>query len=156
MNWQAIGAAGEAVGAIAVVVTLVYLARQVRQARHEQRVAAIRANRDERREYFEAIRDSPYLPAIWCKVAAGEALTAEEDWRLLSHNSATWGLLYSEWVQAQLGLTGEYGTPIQTNIALVLLGVPRAREWLEEYGRRLYPRQFLADVERVEQELESS
>lgn len=154
MNWQAIGAVGETIAAIAVVVTLVYLARQVQQARREQQIAAIRANRYERREYFEAMRDSPYLPAILCKMEAGEALTAEEDWRLQFQNAATWGLLYAEWVQAQLGLSGEYATSIEANIALVLR-VPQAREWLEEYGRRLYPRRFIADVERVEQGLAS-
>jgi len=154
MNWDAVGAIGEIIGAIAVVVTLVYLATQVRHARREQQVAAIRANRIERREFFELARDSAYLPAILCKVEAGEPLTPEEDRRLLYHNAANWGLLYSEWVQERLGLSGEYATSVQANIAFVLTQ-PGALDWFQQYGIRLYPDRFGSDVDRVRQQLES-
>ena len=40
MNWEAIGAVGEAVGAIAVVVTLAYLAMQIRQNTGATRAAS--------------------------------------------------------------------------------------------------------------------
>jgi len=154
MNWQAIGAIGENIGAIAVVITLIYLARQVRHARREQQVAAVRTNRDERRSYFEAARDSPYLPPILSKIEAGGALSPEEAQRLLFHNAVTWGLLYSEWIQGQLGLSGEYATSNENNIAIVLRQ-PWAIEWFREYGHLLYPDSFVSEVERAQEKLDS-
>jgi len=148
VNWEAFAAIAEAVGATAVLATLIYLARQVRQARYEQQAAAIRANRNERRQFFEMARDSAYLPAIQCKAAAGETLSPEESRRLLSHNSALWSLIYSEWVQKQLGLSGEYATSIDYNIALAI-SQPSAHVWFQEYGKLLYPDRFVSDVERI-------
>ena len=146
MNWEAFGAIAEAVGAIAVFATLVYLARQVQHARNEQQAAAIRANRTERRQYFETARDSAYLPVIQSKVAAGDALTPEEERRLLMHNAATWSLIYSEWVQVRLGLPGEYATSSKANLAWVL-ALPGSQSWFEGFGKQLYPAEFVADVE---------
>ena len=40
MNWQAIGAIGEATGAVAVIATLIYLAIQIRQNTAQQRTSA--------------------------------------------------------------------------------------------------------------------
>lgn len=37
MNWEAIGAVGEALGSIAVLVTLIYLAIQIRQNTAQQK-----------------------------------------------------------------------------------------------------------------------
>jgi len=148
VNWDAFAAIAEAVGAAAVLVTLVYLARQVRHARYEQQAAAIRANRNERRQFFETSRDSAYLPAIHCKLAAGEALDPEEAYRLVAHNAALWGLLYSEWVQNQLGLSGEYATSVESNISIAA-AQPGAEAWFERFGRRLYPARFATEVERL-------
>ncbi len=41
MNWEAIGAVGEALGAIAVIVTLIYLAIQTRKTGKVMRATAI-------------------------------------------------------------------------------------------------------------------
>jgi hypothetical protein len=154
MNWEAAGAVGEIIGAIAVVATLIYFARQLGQATREQQIAAIRANRNERREFFEALRDSPYIPAILCKVSAGEALSTEENVRLLTHNAALWAVVFSEWVQSQLGLSGEYATSNEAIIALHL-SQPGAAEWFQGIGREFYPPRFVADVERIQQALNS-
>ena len=147
MNWDAFAAIAEAAGAAAVLVTLVYLARQVRHARIDQQAESLRVNRAERRQFFEMIRDSPFLPAIQCKVEAGEPLNPEEQRRLIAHNSAMWALIYSEWVQMRLGLAGKYGTSVENNIALALMG-PGARDWFEQFGRLIYPAAFIADVDR--------
>ena len=151
MNWEAIGAIGEITGAMAVVITLLYLARQVQHARREQQITAVRANRNERREYFTMARDSPYLPGILCKSQAGEALTPEEEQRLLFHNSAAWSLLYSEWVQTQLDLPGEFATSAQLNVAF-MLRQPGEAQWFAEFGSRLYPSGFVSYVTHVLEE----
>ncbi len=154
MNWEAIGAIGEITGATAVVITLLYLARQVQHARREQQITAVRANRNERREYFTTARDSPYLPGILCKSQAGEALTPEEEQRLLFHNSAAWSLLYSEWIQTQLHLPGVFATSIQYNVAYILRQ-PRAAQWFRDFGSRLYPSGLVNYVARVQEELDT-
>ena len=146
MNWDAIGAIGEIIGALAVLVTLIYLAIQVRHTRRAQQADAIRANRQERREYHSMLRDSPYIPAIYAKLEKNDALTAEEEHRLLQHNAATWGLWYSEWIQTQLQWRGEFETSQSTTFGY-LFALPRSLEFFEEYGRNLYPKEFVDYVQ---------
>jgi hypothetical protein len=146
MNWDKIGAIGELVGALAVLVTLIYLAIQVTHARRAQQAEAIRSNRLERREYHTTLRDSPYIPIIYSKIDSGVALTAEEEYRLLQHNAATWGLWYSEWIQTQLQWRGKFETSQQETFSY-LFAQPRALDFLEQHGRRLYPKEFIDYVE---------
>jgi hypothetical protein len=141
MNWEAIGAVGEIVGAQAVLVTLIYLAIQVRHTRRAQQAEAIRANRLERREYHTTVRDSPYMPMISTKIESGDELTAEEEHRLVHHNAATWGLLYSEWIQTQLQSRGQFQTSQSVAISFII-AQPRHLEFFEQIGRQLYPKEF--------------
>ena len=141
MNWEAIGAVGEIVGALAVLVTLIYLAVQVRHTRRAQQADAIRANRLERREYHTAIRDSSYMPMISAKIGSGDELTAEEEHRLVHHNAATWGLVYSEWIQTQLQWQGQFQTSQSLSISYII-SEPRHLEFFEQIGRQLYPKEF--------------
>ena len=78
MNWDAIDAVGEILGAIAVLVTLIYVAVQVRQGRIAQKIEAIRNNRTERRDFFIAMRDAPYVPAIIANLNDGGEISDEE------------------------------------------------------------------------------
>ena len=141
MNWEAIGSIGEIVSALAVLVTLIYLAIQVRHARRAQQAEAIRSNRMERREYHTTLRESPYMPMIISKLERGEELTEEEEYRLMHHNTASWGLWYSEWVQAQLQWRGPYGTSLSSSFGY-LFAMPRSLEFFEKFGRSLYPEEF--------------
>ena len=152
MNWDAIGAVGEFVGALAVLITLVYLARQVAHARREQQIAAVRANRDERRQWFEAMRDSPYMPSILCKVQAGEPLEPEDQLRWQTHKSLAWSILYSEWVQSQFNLKGEFSPDFDVTLE-ISLRLPGMVKWFHETGTRLYPASFRSHVEKVQQRL---
>ncbi len=152
MNWDAIGAVGEIVGALAVLITLIYLARQVTHARREQQIAAFRANRDERRQFFEALRDSPYMPSILCKLQAGEPLEPEDQLRWSTHKSLAWSILYSEWVQSQLDLKGEFSPDFDVTLEFSMR-LPGMVEWFHDMGTRLYPASFRSHVERVQQRL---
>jgi hypothetical protein len=154
MNWEAIGAVGEILGALAVLITLVYLARQVRHGRRDQQLAAFRANRDERREYFESLRDSPYIQPIICKIRVGETLEPEEEGRLLMHQALSWSILYAEWVQSQLNQMDEYSVSFEVTLELSLRTVPGSLEWFREYGTRLYPATFSSLVETVHHRIE--
>ena len=145
---QLLGNMGEFVGAIAVVATLVYLSIQVRNTGRSAMLAAVASNRAERRAWFVALRDSPYMPNIESKLAAGEALDSDETLRLTYHNGAAWGLLYSEWVQRELGLMGEFSTSDEMSLRL-LLGSPSAMDWWNDFGSRIYPAPFAEHVSRA-------
>jgi len=151
VNWDAIGAVGELVSAAAVLVTLIYLAIQVRHSRRAQEAEAIRTNRQERRDYFSQMRDSPYMPVIFARLEAGEPLTREEELRLMHHNGAAWGLHYSEWIQRRLGSYGEFGTSQDATLR-VLLDAPGALDFFDAHGRDIYPAAFVADVNRLRAE----
>jgi hypothetical protein len=155
VNWEAIGAVGEILGATAVLITLVYLSRQVGHARRDQQIAAIRANRDERRQFFESMRDSPYIHPILSKVQAGEPLEPEDEGRLRTHMALAWSILYAEWVQSQFDLVSEYSPSFDVTLE-IYLGLPGMLEWFHETGARLYPPAFRSHVESLQRRIEKS
>ena len=142
MNWDAIGAIGELISAAAVLVTLIYLAVQVRQARKMQLAESIRATRAERREFFIALRDSPFIPEILGKFESGGELSEAEALRLTAHHGANWAQLYSAWLQDSLGFSGGHNSSMAANFRFAW-SVPGAAQWMEEYGQHLYPREFV-------------
>ena len=145
---QVLGNVGEFVGSIAVVATLLYLAIQVRDAGRSSKFAAVQANRATRIAWFSSLRDSSHLAAIQVKVLAGEALEAEDELRLTYHYAADWGLFYSEWVQRELGVTGEFATSADMPMKL-LLSSQRAMEFWRGIGERLYPARFVEYVNKA-------
>ena len=146
MNWEVIGVVAEVVGAIAIVVTLAYLAIQVRESSKTAKQIAVQANREQRIAMFLSERDSPYIPAIRAKIEAGKELTGEEEIRLARHVSAMWAITYSDWVQNDLGLAGEYATHDDGWMAAVL-SYPYVVKWWDDYGATVYPLKFINYVE---------
>ncbi len=145
---QVLGNVGEFVGSIAVVATLLYLAIQVREAGRSSKFAAVQANRAMRIAWFSSLRDSSHLPAILTKVLAGEALETEDEIRLNYHYAADWGIFYSEWVQRELGVTGEFATSDDMPMKF-LLSSQRAMEFWRGIGERLYPARFVEYVNKA-------
>jgi hypothetical protein len=147
---QLLGNVGEFVGSIAVVATLAYLAIQVRNAGRAATLAAVGSNRAERREWFISMRDSQYMPDIFKKLDAGGTLEPDEAIRLAFHNGAEWGLLYSEWVQSELGLMGEFTTSDEMSLR-ALLGSPSAMEFWNRVASRVFPARFIEYVNEAAQ-----
>ena len=145
---QVLGNVGEFVGAVAVVATLLYLAIQVREAGRSSKLAAVQANRATRIAWLSSLRDSSHLPAIQAKALAGEALEAEDEIRLVHHYSANWGLFYSEWVQRELGLMGEFATSDDMDMKF-LLSSPRAMDVWRGVGEHIYPAPFVEYVNKA-------
>jgi hypothetical protein len=145
---QVLGNVGEFVGAIAVVATLLYLAIQIRDAGRSSKFAAVQANRETRIAWLSSLRDSPHLPALQVKVLAGEALEAEDELRLAYHYAGDWGLLYSEWVQRELGVMGEFATSGDMAIQF-LLSSPHAMGVWRGLGERLFPARFVEYVNKA-------
>jgi hypothetical protein len=136
---------GEFVGAIAVVATLIYLANQVRDSGRAAQFAAIQANRRQRVDYFLSMRDSSYMPAIMLKANSNESLSEEEHFRLISHNSASWGLVYAEWVQRELGSGGEFTTKETATLDRATQN-QFSVEWWVANGADVFPEKFVAYV----------
>jgi hypothetical protein len=57
-----------------------------------------------------------------------------------------WAITYSEWVQNDLGLAGEYATS-QNEWMRVMVTNARAEKWWQEHGTSVYPRRFVEYVE---------
>jgi hypothetical protein len=145
---QVLGNVGEFVGAIAVVATLLYLAIQVRDAGRSSKFAAVQASRTTRINQFNSLRDSPYFPVIQAKLLAGEALESEDEIRLSYSNAAEWGILYSEWVQRELGLMGEFATSDDVKLE-ILLSSPHAMGVWRSLGERIFPARFVEYVNKA-------
>jgi hypothetical protein len=139
---------GEFVGAIAVVATLLYLAIQVRDAGRSSKFAAVQANRETRIGWFSSLRDSSHLPAIQAKVLSGEALETEDELRLTYHYAANWGLFYSEWVQRELGLMGEFATSNDMDMKFLLSSRSAMEVW-RGVAQHLYPARFVEYVNKA-------
>ncbi len=135
-------------GAIAVVATLLYLAVQVREAGRSSKFAAVQASRETRIAWFSSLRDSSHIPAIHAKALAGEALETEDELRLFYHYAGDWALLYSEWVQRELGVTGEFATSDEMTMKFLLSSRP-AMEFWRGAGERVYPARFVEYVNKA-------
>lgn len=147
MDWDVVSAVSELIGAVAVVASLIYLATQVRDSSTTAKLNAVQANREQRINMFLAERDSPYIPTIRAKVEAGDELTREEEIRLSRHVSSMWAITYSDWVQNDLGLAGEYATRDDGWMA-ALFSYPYVMKWWEDYATTVYPSRFVTYIER--------
>lgn len=141
-----LGNVGEFVGSLGVLATLAYLSVQVRAAGQSSKFAAIQANRSERLEWFKAARDSPYIAAIYQKQENGEPLGEADQYRLEMHSAGMWALIFSDWVQSELGLAGEYATKEGITLHMAL-NRPAAMRWWDANGPRTYPPVFVEFVE---------
>ena len=65
MNWEAIGAIGEAVGAAGVVITLAYLAHQVRHNTRETKLSTIHDLSSSYTNFLTLVADNGELAGIW-------------------------------------------------------------------------------------------
>ena len=75
MNWEAIGAVGDALAAIAVFVTLGYLAVQVRYARQEMVYATRQARSDAMRQVWLTQAAQPELAEAFSKLFAAYGIS---------------------------------------------------------------------------------
>ena len=104
MNWEAIGAVGEAVGAIAVVVTLAYLAMQIRQNTGATRAASHHAVIEALNQGNLAQARDAELAQIWVSGLKDRGvLTEVERQRFDSLCLAYFHVFDSLWYSAKVG-----------------------------------------------------
>ncbi len=147
MSIQELGSIGEFVSSLAVLITLLYLAVQIRQTRNATVASTMLNNRIQFQNIMIANRDS-LIATIIVKADKGEALTEEEEYRLSNHINLQWNLLFSDYVQLQIGYTEGWapsGKPALKRIFGRYGG--RAADWWESSGKVIYPDAFIDYVE---------
>ena len=82
MNWEAIGAVGEAIGAIGVIATLVYLAAQIRQNSNAVRSATRQAVSTAQVQVGIQLASNPELRAAASRWIGGDAAPTSPDTQL--------------------------------------------------------------------------
>jgi len=147
MSIQELGSIGEFVSSLAVLVTLLYLAVQIKQTRNATVASTMLNNRIQFQNIMIANRDSLIAPII-IKADKGEALSEVEESRLSNHISLQWNLLFSEYVQLQIGYT-EGWAPSDKPALKRIFGRygGRAADWWESTGKAIYPDAFIDYVE---------
>ena len=147
MTIQELGSIGEFISSIAVLVTLIYLALQIRQNRQATVASTMQTNRTQFQNIMLANRDSLIAPII-VKADKGEPLTEEEQYRLGNHINLQWNLLFSEYVQLQIGYTAQWAPSDKQALRKIFTRYDgRAARWWEETGRTIYPQDFVTYVE---------
>lgn len=105
MDWDAIGAIGEAIGALAVVLTLGYLAMQVRDTRKLLRANAHQARTDRNIQIMLGRLQFP-TPSLE-KITSGQELSLDELANLRAHNAITLRHFEDLFYQRSLGLVDD-------------------------------------------------
>ena len=107
----------------------------------------MQTNRAQFQNIMIANRDSLIAPII-IKADKGEPLTDEEEYRLSNHINLQWNLLFSEYVQLQIGYTEQWA-PSDKQALQRIFGRygGRAADWWENTGKVIYPENFVAYVE---------
>lgn len=147
MSIQDLGSIGEFISSIAVLVTLIYLAVQVRQTRNAQVASTMLTNRIQFQNIMIANRDSLIVPII-IKADAGEPLTDIEEHRLAYHINLQWNLLFSDYVQVQIGYTQGWAPSDKPALKRIFNRYDgRAAVWWEKTGKEIYPIAFVTYVE---------
>jgi hypothetical protein len=147
MTIQDLGSIGEFISSIAVLITLLYLAMQVRQTRNATIASTMLENRMQFQSIMIANRDSIIAPII-VKADKGDVLSAEEEYRLSNHISLQWNLLFSEYIQLQIGYTEDWAPSDKPALKRIFTRYNgRASDWWQNTGRQIYPANFVDYVE---------
>ena len=147
MSIQDLGSIGEFISSIAVLITLLYLAMQVRQTRNATIASTMLDNRMQFQSIMIANRDSLIAPII-VKADKGDALSDEEEYRLSNHISLQWNLLFSEYIQLQIGYTEDWAPSDKPALRRIFTRYNgRANDWWQNTGRQIYPVKFVDYVE---------
>ena len=140
---------------LGVLVGLVFVALEIQQNTKATQFEAVLANRDQQIERFRDQRDSPYLAGIEQKLFEGKDLTYEDRRRLAYHDSMSWAVTYSSWVQREMGLASEYSPNLEVSLGQLLTRESSLNWWIGA-GSRIYPSAFVEFVELQRKRLEES
>lgn len=136
MNWDAIGAIGEAVGAAAVVASLLYLALQVRGS---IRASAVEAKLESARllnDFIDQLILNPELNELFMRgVEDLAALSKEEYYRFSNMSLKAFWFFSAAHFQFRMGTLAEDEFHESRSVMRYWLRRPGCRAWWDKLGR---------------------
>ena len=143
MNWDAIGAAGEATSALAVLITLVYLAIQVRAYKQQAIISSIQHINDSLNSFGVNIAASESLASVvrrgresYLTLALDEQIRFEQIYGVISNNLESWHFQINRTMAG--GLRDEQLRNVRENI-LMYFAFPGAVEFWRRYAVMFNP-----------------
>jgi hypothetical protein len=149
MNWEMVGAVGQAVGALAVVISLVYVARQVRSAtRESQHQTGLRVSFEISR-WAELLATDGEMAQIFLKGSQGlEPLEPVEKVRFFAATGILFTALETAFQELRSGNWPEWSNQDVTTLVAWWTAVPGIQEWWPE-RRHFFSPAFAEHVDRA-------
>ena len=155
MNWDAIGAAAEALGAIGVIGTLFYLATQIRKQTRESSLIASRELANQSRALFASLASDSELTRIYREgLHDYENMLGDERYRC-SYMFTQWMMIAEQqFMHSRDGtIERDYYQGAQNTLRGVL-GYPGFQQWFDT--KEYISPEFYSYIEAMSQSLESS
>lgn len=147
MDWEAVGAIGEAVGALGVIGTIGYLALQIRQNSRMIR-ANIRQARSDSAVELHALGATSEIAEIQAKEQRGQTLTDVDERRLFLWYISVWRAQQTIFLQANDGLLDdELTSSEQAHVVRTIMALQSSQRWWADQKAALDSR-FTSWVER--------
>ena len=148
MNWEAIGALGEAIGAVGVIASLLYLAMQVRASTRASAVESKLASTRFYTEFLGSLIQSPELNELYLRGRKDlGSLTPSEYHRFSNLALQSFGFFSAAYFQFSRGtLTEPDWYEYRVMIQFWLRGAG-CRDWWEKVGRHMFGEEFVAFIE---------
>jgi len=148
MNWQAIGAIGEAVGAAAVVASLLYLAVQLRGSTRASNVQAKLESTRLMTDFLDSLIQSPALNDLFLRGREDiESLSSEEYYRYSNMSLKAFSYFSAGYFQFRSRTLAEDDWFELRAVLRFWLGGKGCNDWWQKLGCRMYGPDFTKFVE---------
>ena len=148
MNWEAIGAIGEAIGAVGVIASLIYLAVQVRASTRASAVESKLASTRMRTDFLNYLIESSDLNNLFTQGRQSiEPLSIEDYYRFSNMALHAFSFLSAGYFQFCKGTLNEDDWNENRAIISFLLRGPGFREWWVKVGKYMFGDNFVSFVE---------
>lgn len=136
MNWDALGAIGEAIGAAGVIASLLYLAVQVRGG---TRASAVEAKLESTRllhDFVDSLIETPELNDLFLRgINDLDSLSEVEYYRFSNMSLKAFWLFSAGHFQFRMGTLSEGDFHEVRSVLRYWLGRPGCRDWWAKLGR---------------------
>ncbi len=148
MNWEAIGALGEAIGAVGVIASLLYLAMQVRASTRASAVESKLASTRFYTDFLGSLIQSPELNELYLRGRKDlGSLTSPEYHRFSNLSFQAFAFFSAGYFQFSRGTLSEPDWYENRAVIQFWLRGAGCRDWWEKAGRHMFGEEFVAFIE---------
>ena len=148
MNWEAIGALGEAIGAVGVIASLLYLAMQVRASTRASAVESKLASTRFYTDFLGSLIQSPELNELYLRGRKDlGSLTPPEYIRFSNLSFQSFSFFSAGYFQFSRGTLREPDWYENRAVIQFWLRGAGCRDWWEKDGRHMFGEEFVAFIE---------